>query len=407
MVATTPNRHLRTTWRQTESLTENTHIPDATRVIDPRGITVHERKRLGGDQVALVGGWEGEHAAAFEYQLATKSTSRIPLPPEAMMIRARTNRGAERSYPGIGAGAGQLAIVGGSASVFGSADVYAQLNDEVFIVDGDTHQARAIDGLEEPRAASAVTFSPDGRYLLVAGGFGARPETRYHNNRRPYEVHHQKPLDSVEVYDLDNGCWVDVAETFPGLEKMPAPRIGGSVCWVQDDHGDRIVFAGGTAEVRGNTFATSFPEGEIFTYASSRKCNGTWTKTPGTPRLFPGMAAHKLADGCTQVIIGGGGTGFEPREGRPRVDPQLYSVDLLNPHTGDLTAGYNLPRQPAVATSSVRDRTPATFVEWGGTAVAVYQTACDAGTAEQGQAGANAVKHALTFGFSKGYAGIL
>ncbi len=400
MTTTNLNRNFATKWAPVEPLTENRHIPEATRVIDPRAATVFDRKRLGGDTVAMVAGWESDHAAIFEYQPRTDTHSRIPLPPEAMCIGAGTNRQRERMYPGVGAGAGQVAIAGGTGSGFGSSDLWSTLRSEVFITDGNTQQTRSIDNMKEARLSPMVTFSPDGQYLLVAGGAGAEKSG---NRSYPYK---QNPLDSVEIYDLENGCWVDVAEKFPGLEKMPAPRVGGSVCWVQDDKGDRIVFAGGTKSVRGQ-FQTSFPTGEIHTYAAAKGCGGSWTKCQGTARLFPGMAANKLKDGTTQVIIAGGGSGFEPRGG-VGIDPQLYSIDILNPHTGDLTAGYNLPRQPAVATSSNRDRSPPRFTEWGGTALAIYGTACSEGHQQQGDnKAASAVTHALTFGFSKSYSGDL
>lgn len=371
-------------WDSIRSPSENVHLngTQAQRVFSP-ATGVHVDNELLGEPEILLGGWENGRAAVKVYQPETDRYSRAFIPQAAMSAK-RHNNVRSYLYQGMGADGGILAIAGGAENGEGSLDIGKQPSKRVVLMDAKTKKVSTLPDMKEGRVSPIVTASPDGQYVLVAGGY-ARPEGSY-----------MKQLKTVEIYDRKAGEWIDVEAKFPGLGELPVARFGGSAVWLQSDNGkhNQIVIAGGSSNWQGS-MARSEPTQQIDMYSDG--CKASWSASEMvTPRMLPALAKRELGDGCQQVVIAGGGTGVTSYSAQ--VDPQIYSVELLDPKTGNISFGQHLPEQPGIRTGAEGARGA---VDWGGNAlvfVAGRKSPC---------AAADATTSGFLFGFSRAFQGKL
>ncbi len=365
-------------WKQLDDPTENEHLPgtQAMRVFHPMA-GVHVDNPYSGEPEVLVGGLEQGIATVKTYQPGTDKYSRNFI--ETALLRNGAANNLPNVNPGMGSAGDLLIIAGGTRGPDNSSGPGQGADKKVLVMDANTKQVERLPDMPHGRALPVVTASPDGRYVLVGGGYGV--ENVGANQAVPTHK-------MVEVFDRKKGEWVDVASTFPGLESLPVPRFAGAAVWVQDKGLDRIFFIGGSQQWQG--LETSEPTKQIDVYDVCSKC---WYQSElTTPRLLPGVATRILEDGKPQIVIAGGGTGLLPA----RTDPQIYSSELLDPR--ELTRGFgqHLPVQPALSMSLPTSNHSRT-IDWSSTALVMKSarpSACK---------GADAVTMAYHFGFSRAY----
>jgi hypothetical protein len=368
-------------WKPISGPSENLHLVETPhqRIYHPQaGVHIHNGRAKEREEV-LLGGYETEGGASTLslklYQPGSDVYDRVRLPVDFVEMEQRfgscPKKDADKIFAGMGADCGLLAIAGGTPYPPGSSDLLFghEASTQVLIASAETRRTERIADMKEGRVAPNVTLSPDGRFVLVSGGI--RREGWGANGYRDHGA--MKALDSVEIYDRGTKRWIDVDDLFPGLSKMPRPRWGGSVSWVQDDCGvDRIIFAGGAdhVEPQHGQPNNSEPTHAIDVYDVRTH---SWLQAElDTPRFNPGIAKHPHADGV-EVVVGGGTTGKSTI--RNNEQAQLYSTEKIDVATLAVTPGEHLPVQRAISTGMKY----CNVIEFGPTAL-VFETgrsACD------------------------------
>lgn len=368
-------------WTEIKSPSENKELTGtpAQRLFSPIAGT-HIQNPNSGEQEIALGGYERESASIKIYQPDEDRYSRAYIPPA--LLQTTDNYGHQRTtfYQGIGTTPTGLVVAGGTPFGRGSMDVINNSSKKVFTFDAATKKVEELPNMEYARSAPIAGSSPDGRFLVVAGGL------QRDNNKS------LGPTDHVEIYDREKGEWIDVEKTFPGLETLPEGRFGGSMVWFEDKGVKKLFFLGGSTmeDHQWRGVEESAPTQKIHVY-DFNACKWSEAELP-TPRMFPGVAQRALPDGTKEIVIAGGGTGT-PLQGS--TDPQIYSVEVLDPYNHAVSFGAHLPEQIAIKTGNTeaRDWSPTALVFTAGTVKSNPCTALD--TSLLG----------YYFGFSKAYAG--
>jgi hypothetical protein len=380
--ALTKTELFKPSWKRLDDPTENEHLPgtQAMRVFHPMA-GVYVDNPYSAEPEILIGGLEQGIATVKTYQPSVDQYSRNFI--ETAFLRNGTTNNLPNLNPGMGAAAGLLFIAGGTRSPDGSSGAGFGADKKVMFMDAVTKSVERLPDMKHGRALPLVTASPDGRYVLVAGGYGV--ESVNANVASPTHK-------MIEIFDRQKGEWIDVACTFPGLEDLPVPRFAGSAVWVQEKGVDRIFFIGGSQQYQG--LENSEPTKRVDVYDAGAKC---WHEAElTTPRLLPGVALRVLDDGKPQVVIAGGGTGLLPA----RADPQIYSSELIDPIELTRGMGQHLPAQPALS-MSLPTTTHGRSIDWSSTAL-VFKNARPSPCK-----GVDAVSMAYHFGFSRAYGAAL
>lgn len=366
-------------WKRLDDPTENEHLPGsrAMHVFHPMaGVAVENR--YADETEILLGGLEQGVATVKTYQPSVDRYSRNFI--ETAFLQNGSGNGTRPNLnPGMGAAAGLLLIAGGTREPDGATGAGHGASRRVLIMDAETKEVEKLPDMAHGRALPLVTASPDGRYVLVAGGYGVEG------------IGHNQPVTTrsmVEIFDRKAGEWIDVSSCFPGLDELPVPRFAGAAVWVQEKGIDRIFFIGGAEQWR--TLENSEPTRRVDVYDAKSKCWHELALT--TPRLLPGAAQRTLDDGTPQIVVGGGGTGLIPA----RPDPQIYSTELFDPVTLKRSIGQHLPVQTALSLSGPNSNSQRA-IDWSSTALVFHHAR------PSDCKGADAVKTAYYFGFSRAY----
>lgn len=366
-------------WNKLDDPSENEHLPgsQAMHVFHPMaGVAVDNR--YSDETEILLGGLEQGIATVKTYQPSVDRYSRNFI--ETAFLQNGAGNGARPNVnPGMGAAAGLLLIAGGTREPDGSMGAGQGASRRVLIMDAEAKEVEKLPDMNHGRALPLVTASPDGRYVLVAGGYGVEGI----GGNQPATTR-----SMIEIFDRKAGEWIDVSSCFPGLDELPVPRFAGTAVWVQEKGVDRIFFIGGAQEWR--TLERSEPIRRVDIYDAKDKCWREMDLT--TPRLLPGAALRTLDDGKPQIVVGGGGTGLIPA----RPDPQIYSTELFDPVALTKSFGQSLPVQTALSLSAPSN-TSLRSIDWSSTALVMKNarpSECK---------GTDAVSMAYYFGFSRAY----
>lgn len=385
MTVTVPKFNFKPSWKEIKDPSENKELSGtiAQRIFSPMsGVFVDNP--YSGEKEVMVGGLEDQAIAVKIYQDGVDKYSRAYLPDAATTTKNGYGHPTRAFHQGVGKAGGMLIIAGGTPNRDGSSTVGADAINRVFTIDAATKKVEALPEMSTPRAAPIVSASPDGRYFVVAGGM----------NRGHTHNEWPKLQDVIEIYDTKSKQWIDVEQKFPGLSKLPAARFGGSAVWVEDAGVERLVFVGGstgTAQGAFGGFEASPPTQRIDVY-DFKECKWIEAELP-TPRMYPGVDTRKLPDRRCEIVVAGGGTGVN---GGAPVDPQIYSVERIDPVTLGVSFGQHVPEQPAVKLAGNGSR------DWSANAL-VFATGFGSGTKQTSMQKTSEMS--FFFGFSKAFKG--
>jgi hypothetical protein len=384
MTVTVPKYAFKPSWKDIKEPSENKELEgtQAQRLFSPMAGVFVKNPYSGEDEV-MIGGWEDRAASVKIYQAGPDKYSRAFLPESVTMTSTQHGHVLRNLHQGMGRTSEQVIVAGGTPYADQTSQAGCDPSSKIFTIDAKTKKVDALPDMPTGRAAGLVGASPDGRYLLVAGGV-----------RRPNYNEWAQISDAIEVYDTKSREWIDVDSKFPGLSKMPASRFGGNAVWVKDEKMERLFLVGGSS---GNAqgqfvgFEGSPPTQRVDVY-DFKTCQWLATEIP-TPRMYPGVDARKLPDGQVEVVVAGGGTG---QPANVPVDPQLYAVERINPYSLDVSFGQHVPEQPAIKTGNHGAR------DWSANAL-VFATGFGSGKT----ACEKATDMAFFFGFSRAVKGAL
>lgn len=230
-----------------------------------------------------------------------------------------------------------------------------------------------------------VGASPDGRYVVIAGGM-----VRQYGEGEWAKPGWGAASKAIEIYDRETGRHIEL----PGALQngLPHARFGGSVVWVQDQERgiDRIFFIGGSSAPSATTVLENEANRHIDVFDLRRGGNGEWLSSElRSARMGPGAAVQHLPGGEQRIVVAGGTTGTGPGVNvRAR---QLTTVETIDPLT--LEARLELRPLPPQRALSVASRDP--IVQASHTALVLGHHAHDDGRLE--------TSSAHVFGFSQGY----
>jgi hypothetical protein len=340
-------------WLSMKAPSENTHLVNtqAQRMFTPLTavrITNHLRDEGSEAKEILVGGFEGNAASLKLYQEGNDRYTRVTIPNE-FLTQKFNNQDQAILMQGMGTAGKKVVLAGGAAGTNG----YQPAN-KLYMLDAQSKRVTALPDLKEARTAPLVGSSPNGRYIVVAGGYR-------------YQQRGPEMIKSVEIVDRVSKQHVDMAEEFPGLvDGMPEGRFAGSIAWVQEPGVNRIFFIGGTNQVgQTNQPFEQRPTSTVDFYDVNTQ---KWGKMElPTPRIGPAVAVRHLGDGRQEIVVAGGGTGTNMV--RP-VDPQVYAVERIDPKNLTVKFGENLPEQTGLYTyTNHGDR--GTAMEWAPNAMVI------------------------------------
>ena len=351
-------------WKPMKAPSENTHLvgTSAQRIFSPMAavrITNHLRDEGSAAKEILVAGHETSDRQANVvtiklYQESTDRYTRVNIPPDLLSELVETHAGTHRepiTHQGVGTSGKKIVVAGGSFEASGHGPARG-----VFMIDGQTKKVKKLPDLKTPRSLPMVGSSPNGRYVIVAGG--VTYDLRSSNNM-------SNASTAIDVIDRVTGQHVDLAAKFPGLAKgLPNGRFAGSIAWVQEPGVNRIFFIGGSSA----TFTTRFqprsgplaqqPMKQIDFYDVNTDSWGS-LELP-TPRMGAAVAIRQMGHGKTEIVVAGGGTGTTASQ---PVDPQIYAVERIDPKSLTVKFGENVPEQRGVYTRKT-DRDEAVATEW-------------------------------------------
>jgi hypothetical protein len=202
---------------------------------------------------------------------------------------------------GIGRSGKRMIVAGGTGIGYPNGAVPSA---KVFLLDPRTHKVVALPDLQTPRALPLVGASPNGRYVVVAGGYALTHEL-------------SQASSVIEMIDQHTGEHVDLLKRYPGLANgLPSTRFAGSVAWVEERDFERIFFIGGSSSF---TDGTAGPLGQR--PARSLDYYDVRTQGWGTLELsgaYVGgeIALRRLPNGRQEIIV----------DGRERIDPRTLTV---------------------------------------------------------------------------------
>jgi hypothetical protein len=364
-------------WLPMKAPSENTHLigTQAQRVFFPMAavrITNHLRDEGHTAKDIIVAGHENNVATIKLYQESTDRYTRLDIPPE--LLRESNIHGAQvaMTFQGIGTSGKHVIVAGGSQNHNG----YGATK-KLFMIDGQSKRVTKLPELGTARALPMVGSSPNGRYIVVAGGI-------------EWTGRQGEASKALEVIDRVTGQHVDLATKFPGLASgLPDGRFAGSISWVQQDGVDRIFFIGGAAVYNNQGIPLASEPTKAIHYYDVLTQSWGHMELP-TPRMGAAVALRHLGHGEQEIVVAGGGTGTHMA--RP-VDPQIYAVERINPQTLGVKFGENLPEQHGFYTTRSERQNGA--IDWAPNAMVLTHGK---------QAGAGKVTvGARLFGFANAY----
>ncbi len=401
-------------WKKGAGPSENTQLTTAVHIFEPIDGVFHHNGNSGQSEIFL-GGYENGTASLKVYQPDTQRYTRVTLD-EALTNDRSGALLHQQGIGAVGKKlviAGGSLTWGQSRNSFTGSKRIFQVSSRVNGRAGTATQTKLermeMPDLELGRTMPLVGGSPAGTELMVAFGvtkymeqgqrefgnganitiIGAVPDEKgslhvpidktpvtdakgnYKRDSRGELSTTEKMRPVIEMYEVDGatGKYVamkNVEQRYPGLiSKAPVGRYGGHIQWVKtkyktvDEHGvehehklERIFFIGGSksnqlSEFDSDLLVSAVPTSDIDFYDVHAK---TWGKIEmPTPRMVPGVAVRIDEHGRPLIDIAGGKTG---RNAVVRKDPQLNSLETLDPVTLKWVGGNTLPQPEAVAISN-------------------------------------------------------
>jgi hypothetical protein len=289
-------------------------------------------------------GYSTEH---IPHDILTK-----PDGPQSSHGHGTVAKGQPLRFPGIGRVAHDLIFAGG---MYGTGICQPEMEEigKVWTFCSKSRSTRMFeDELETKRQAPVVGGSPDGKYVIVAGGIHHVAEG------------HQKRgelLTSVEIFDRESGRLLKDSEIDrifgckarkeDSIRELPSPRIGGHCVWIQNEEINRIFFIGGSSgpehHQQTNTLGDSEPTKLIDCYDVNAQ---KWLDPIEilTPRNFPGVATRDLGDGTQDIVITGGSTGRRVGSHNNNFIRPVLSTEILDPANLTLSMGHGLHSQKPI-----------------------------------------------------------
>lgn len=366
----------------TKTFSENLHATGpANMVFHPLSQKFYYNPKLaipGNKLETLVAGWEvseNYQIALKYYQMGTGRISRLNV--EREFLRTGQNNAEAILFQGAG-GDGRYTIIAGGTTVPEGApsSIAYGAQSRVFRVNNQTKRPQLMPDLPLPRIAPMVTRV--GRMTVVAGGYGKD------RNGAPLEsdvmIFRERAGQSEDGRVAGEWLSAEAIEAlYPGLSKLPNPRVGGKLVYAEDLRIDAcgqvkrdgyLVAVGGSSRSNGRVVVMD-PTRKVDIYDMQKR---KWTSTEmENLRMYPGVDVMHTPQGPT-VVIAGGGTGATMGRSSSGRDPMVNGVSLLNLRSMKWSQGASAPDQAAVMTQH-RNGSPTEWQRWAGSTLALLNQA--------------------------------